>query len=480
MSSEPFFSVRDLKNLNDEVLKKTKRHVLNNIVSHKSITSRVFQNKYNYSWFFPQDVFMVDRNGNININIRLYDMYGNEFAQDVVPINAKTKTLDKIEEYVENLIENISQKLPNISAFIMRDEETEKPVTEEVVSSEEEREKPVTEEVVSSEREVKKMDEEREKREKETLSKKRHIQKQREKKEQMRKQEEMEEYEEPQKMQEIVKIPKLSHQVYEDIRQKKKIANEYLELLKSQPEAASTSSTPVRKLTEKQKQRKEELEEELEESKIDPFIDDLDDKMKGEFFEPPSKRKKREKLLQIKKTAIINEITGAEERLKKMIPPTQFHKFMDAIDDAIGKNKTVKIFDKYGNILVESRSRKEALEELRMLVDEDYASGTSRISKVGTTFSMEHIDEADDGRPAVYCDLLKLMSDLNIEDDGNAEVIYKIKDMVQRGVKSTDMEDIAKIILKNKYQEKRGNPKLKTRKVTRKTIKNYEKYLNKI
>jgi len=188
------------------------------------------------------------------------------------------------------------------------------------------------------------------------------------------------------------------------------------------------------------------------------------------------KEKKKAKKLKI-------ESAVSEQRLKAMIPPEKFAEFNMAIDKALEDTGEVKVFDESGKTIMTAHTRPHALLKLQKLVDEDYDKGSRRVYQVGTRFAVVGIDQTQAGLPMLYGQVLSLLSNLNMKKESDKKIAYKVKDMVSRGVRSSDIVALAKEMLEKKLpsesMSKPGNAKLKSRNFTQKDIDKYVNYMSK-
>lgn len=209
------------------------------------------------------------------------------------------------------------------------------------------------------------------------------------------------------------------------------------------------------------------------------FEEQIEEDVDPEFYTQQTKKtraqKKKEKELKAR-------AEYSEDRLKHMVTPEKLAEFNAAIDKALEEEGTVKVFDEKGNVILTAQSRPAALAGLRKLVDEDYANGTHRVAKVGSKFAVVEMGQTADGRPMLYGEVLSLLSNLNMKKEDDRRIAYKIKDMMTRGVKSTDIIALAKDMLEKKLpsedMSRSGNPKLKNRKITKKNLAQYNAFLS--
>ena len=184
-----------------------------------------------------------------------------------------------------------------------------------------------------------------------------------------------------------------------------------------------------------------------------------------------------------------SEPTEGEEhsigRLRQMLPPEQYEQFYSAIEDALKEEGgTVKIFDSDGKVLATADTREAALEALKRLVEEDYDRGIKRVSNVGTKFSMVSLGQTQKGETMLYGELLTLLRNLDMRVDDDRKMIYDVKTMIDKGANAGDVKKLAMDLIHKKVQgnledQRRANPKLKSKKRKMKQVNQFKNFLSK-
>ena len=449
------YTADELTKLYNELREKTDGHVKHKVFIEE-VKSTVFDPiVYKMYWTFDENRlkkkgFKPDKYGKLYVNVTISTKYNPKKTTDTIQINGRFKTLESINEYIKRSIENKEFALIQISERIDEDIAT------------------YDEDIRKHNEEIDRMNAEAEAAESKSES-------------EASRQSEIEKHDERIEsiidLEDVEQAPQKSSSsssagapAFEFSASAGAPAFDFSAQLQRLHEERNKKQERLRQrlhgeTSEKQEETSEKQEEtsEKEEKTGKKHTDSIDINFIDQLFNPVDKQA---------------NVTPDLTRLKQYVPVETLDKYMTSINNAL-LHGNVKIFDETGKLLIEAPTQERAINGLLKLIEEDYDKGTKRIYNIGSKFSVISMESSKKGTPEMYGTLMKLRADLSLKNEDDMTIMYKIDDIINRGVKSTDMEDLANYITNIKGRtDIRGNLKLKTKKETMKTVQRYNKFLS--
>lgn len=180
-----------------------------------------------------------------------------------------------------------------------------------------------------------------------------------------------------------------------------------------------------------------------------------------------------------------------EKQLKDLIPKEKVKEIYKTIHTALqDEGKIVQIYNENMEPVATANSKAQALKLLVDLLRKDVglSEGEKKVhhvgNRLGKNFIMTELRKTKDNKPELYSTYISLLNNYDIRTEKGKRMIYKLKDLYERGFSSDDLRQFAKEALEEKIQrpydiDTVGKKRVKAKKYDKKDISKMRKYAKK-
>ena len=180
-----------------------------------------------------------------------------------------------------------------------------------------------------------------------------------------------------------------------------------------------------------------------------------------------------------------------EQQLKDLIPPDKIKEVYKTIHKTLkDQDGLVQIYDADLNPVASANTKASALSELVKHLRNDISTDEKKVHSIGNryakgkSFVITELRKTKDNKPELYSTYVSLLNNYDMKTDKGKRMIYKLKDLYERGFNSDDLKQFAKEALEERMQrpydiDTKSKKKINVKKYDMKDISKLKEYAKK-